>query len=210
MKAYLKTTFILLLTLAFACKEKPLEFIKLDQFSKIDTMQDNGREYYYKTDCYIVYNYQDNLNNEKAVDSFAYKNRARDLSKYLNYQIVIYKSSDVTSIENLNHLPKIDLPIFYSCDWDYDGLRIFQRVKNIIPDIELLVPTSTNFSKSVKSPNHKSDWVYEKSFSNLDYDLYSNDAKKIIEYLIRRKEWIEEENNDLIEMLKNFDSILSN
>lgn len=106
MKAYLKTTFILLLTLAFACKEKPLEFIKLDQFSKIDTMQDNGREYYYKTDCYIVYNYQDNLNNEKAVDSFAYKNRTRDLSKYLNYQIVIYKSSDVTSIENLKANPK--------------------------------------------------------------------------------------------------------
>lgn len=93
------------------------------------------------------------------------------------------------------------MPIFYFCNWDYDGLRIFQRVKNIIPDIALLIPISADFSKSVKSPNHKSDWIYTKNFSNLDYGLYSNDAKKIIEYLIRRKEWIEEENNDLIDML---------
>lgn len=110
------------------------------------------------------------------------------------------------NIEKLNHLPKIELPIFYSCDWDYDGLRIFQRVKNIIPEIELLIPTSTDFSKSVKSPNHKSDWIYTKNFSNLDYGLYSNDAKKIIEYLIRRKEWIEEETMDLIELLSNMES----
>ncbi|MCJ0742949.1 hypothetical protein [Pedobacter montanisoli] len=91
--------------LVSSCKQKSLEFIKLDQFSKIDTMQDNGRQYYYKTDCYIVSNYKDNLNNERTVDSFAYKNRAKDLAKYSSYEIVIYKSSDKTNLKNLKQNP---------------------------------------------------------------------------------------------------------
>lgn len=107
------------------------------------------------------------------------------------------------NIEKLNHLPKIELPIFYSCDWDYDGLKIFERIKKMIPEIKLLTPTNTEFSKSVKSPNHKSDWIYTKPFSNLNYDLYSNNEIKLIKYLILRKEWIEEETNDLIKMLHN-------
>lgn len=110
------------------------------------------------------------------------------------------------NIEKLNHLPKIELPIFYSCDWDYHGLKIFGRIKKMIPQIELLTPINTEFSKSVKSPNHKSDWIYTKKFSNLDYDLFSNDERKLIEYLIRRKEWIEEETNDLIKMINHLNN----
>lgn len=110
------------------------------------------------------------------------------------------------NIEKLNHLPKIELPIFYSCDWDYDGLKIFERIKKMIPQIILLNPINTEFSKSVKSPNHKSDWIYTMPFSNLNYNLYSNNEMKLIEYLISRKEWIEEETNDLIRMLQYLNS----
>ncbi|MCJ0741386.1 hypothetical protein [Pedobacter montanisoli] len=106
MKAFLKTFVFLLLTLVFACKEKSLTFSKLDQFSKIDTIKRDGKTILFKTDCYIVYNYKDNLQNERTVDSFAYKNRAKDLANYTGYTIVMYKHSDKTDIDNLEINPK--------------------------------------------------------------------------------------------------------
>ena len=51
-------------------------------------------------------NYKDNLENEHTVDSFAYKNRAKDTDNYSSYNIEIYKSSKETSIENLKKNPK--------------------------------------------------------------------------------------------------------
>ena len=89
-----------------ACKQKPLEFEKLEQFSKIDTMLDNGKQYYYKTDVYIVKNYRDNLKNERTVDSFSYKNRASNIDEFSTYSIVVYKYSDKTNIDNLRKNPK--------------------------------------------------------------------------------------------------------
>ena len=96
----------LFLCIMASCTKKPLEFEKLAQFSRIDTMSDNGRPYYYKTDVYIVKNYSDNYQNERAVDSFAYKNRAKDLAKYSTYGIVVYKYSNKTNIANLKKNPK--------------------------------------------------------------------------------------------------------
>lgn len=92
--------------LIISCKEKSLTFTKLDQFSKIDTMKSNGKTIIFKTDCYIVYNYKDNLANERTVDSFAYKNRAKDLANYTAYTIIMYKHSDKTDIDNLRNNPK--------------------------------------------------------------------------------------------------------
>ena len=97
---------LLFFCMAVSCKQEPLEFVKLDQFSKIDTMPDNGRLYYYKKDIYIVKNYSDNYQNERTVDSFAYKNRAKDLAKYAYYKIVVYKYSYKTNIANLKKNPK--------------------------------------------------------------------------------------------------------
>ena len=96
----------LFLCIFMACEQKPLEFESLEQFSKIDTMSDNGKPYFFKTDVFIVRNYEDNLVNEWTVDSFAYKNRAKDLALYESYSITMYKSSDKTNIENLKKNPK--------------------------------------------------------------------------------------------------------
>lgn len=89
-----------------ACNNKPLEFDKLEQFSKTDTTFENGKTLYYKEDIYIVKNYGDNLENERAVDSLAYRNRAKDLANYTSYTIVVYKHSDATDIDNLKANPK--------------------------------------------------------------------------------------------------------
>lgn len=60
------------------------------------------------------------------------------------------------NINKLNYIGPINLPIFYSCDWDYDGLLIYQMVKDIIPQIRLLPPTGV--PKSIKATDHNSHW----------------------------------------------------
>lgn len=107
------------------------------------------------------------------------------------------------NIAKLDHLPDITLPIYYSCDWDYDGLKIYERIKAKIPQIILLHPSAIEDRKSVNSPNHKSDWKYDRPFSGLDIHNYSDRDAKLIESLIVKKEWIEEECNDLIKMVPN-------
>lgn len=89
-----------------ACKRKPLEFEKLDQFSKIDSMADHSKPIYFKTDVYIVKNYTDESKNERTVDSFAYHNRAKDLNNFSDYNIIMYKHSEATDIANLLKNPK--------------------------------------------------------------------------------------------------------
>ncbi|MBF9253238.1 hypothetical protein I2I11_08040 [Pontibacter sp. 172403-2] len=107
------------------------------------------------------------------------------------------------NIKKLDHLPPINLPIYYSCDWDYHGLKIYQEIKEKMPQIELLFPSAIDAAKTIYSDNHKSDWLYDVPFSGLKQDCvnYSERAIGLIEKLIIKKEWIEEESNDLLEMI---------
>ncbi|MGZ4079024.1 MAG: hypothetical protein ACXVDW_16215, partial [Bacteroidia bacterium] len=105
------------------------------------------------------------------------------------------------NIEKLNHLPPINLPIYYSCDWDCEGLKIYERIKEKINQIEILYPSALHLSKSVYVKKHNTDWNYEKPFSGLTPTLYNEQATSLINSLIKDKKWIEEESNDLIEMM---------
>jgi hypothetical protein len=106
------------------------------------------------------------------------------------------------NITKLDHLPSIDYTIYYSCDWDYHGLDIYERIREKIPQIQLLFPSATEKVKSVYSKNHKSDWYYDRKFSGLNSTLYSEKATQLIQELITKKQWIEEESNDLVEMIR--------
>jgi len=105
------------------------------------------------------------------------------------------------NIDKLNYLPEITLPIYYSCDWDYHGLKIFERIKEKIPQITLLTPSAIDSRKPTDSPNHKSHWIDEKPFSGLGSQHFNPSETMLINELIAGKEWIEEESNDLIAML---------
>lgn len=105
------------------------------------------------------------------------------------------------NIKKLDFLPSIDHDIYYSCDWDYHGLDIYQRIREKIPQIQLLYPSAIGKAKSVYSKNHKSDWYYDRNFSGLNSILYSEEANQLINKLINKKQWIEEETNDLVEMV---------
>lgn len=107
---------------------------------------------------------------------------------------------------NINMLENVDtrsLPIYYSCDWDYDGLKIYDSVKAKVPYIELLFPNANPVS-IIKS-EHNSHWKnvhIPEALSDLNSDLFSIREKQLIHQLISDNTWIIEESNDIAEMIK--------
>jgi hypothetical protein len=96
----------------------------------------------------------------------------------------------------------IDVPIFYSCDWDRDGLNIFLRVKELLPMIKLLTPISESI-RLLDTPNHHSYWEEfdEEKFKKIPDKILCEDHKNVVYKLIRDRAWLREEDSDLIEML---------
>lgn len=102
------------------------------------------------------------------------------------------------------NVPKLDyvdtrgLSIYYSCDWDFDGLFIiYPLVKEKIPAIQLLTPNGN--PKGIIETEHNSKWenIMDR---NIDYLLTSNQSH-IMNELIGSNQWIIEESCDLIKML---------
>jgi hypothetical protein len=106
------------------------------------------------------------------------------------------------NIDKLNYIDTRGLPIYYSCDWDYDGLLIYGLVKQKIPSIMLLFPTGE--LRNIISTEHKSHWHFSDTptlLSGFNSTLFSNSERELIENLITSDSWIIEESNDLIEMV---------
>jgi len=164
-----------------------LNILDLEQFAGVDP-----KDLQYRTvlDCM----YPEIIVLCENLDFLLYPDVARDNNIWLWYV-------GGNNIKKLDHLPSIDYPIYYSCDWDYHGLNIYQRIQEKIPQIRLLYPSAIKKAKSVYSKNHKSDWYYNQSFSGLDETLYTESAIKLINRLINKKQWIEEESNDLLKMV---------
>ena len=102
-------------------------------------------------------------------------------------------------------LEKVIHPIFYFCDWDYNGLQIFSRIKGIFNrkkvHIDLLEPLDLSIAIPTNVPHHKSSWKREQ-FSRLVKDDFTDSQKTIITTLINNDEWIEEESMNLIDILE--------
>ena len=107
---------------------------------------------------------------------------------------------------SIRHIPakKIELPLFYFCDWDHHGLSIFSRIKGIFKEkgkeITLIEPTTLDDALPVNSPHHKSKWR-KKELSGLKWEDFSVHQQEIINNLIQDDIWVEEESMDLIELL---------
>lgn len=100
---------------------------------------------------------------------------------------------------------KLSKPLYYSCDWDCDGLKIYCRVKDILKqkskEIKLLYPSNLNNPLPVDSPHHNSKWNQSYDFSALDQSYFTNKEIMLIQQLIEKDQWIEEESNDLVNMI---------
>lgn len=105
---------------------------------------------------------------------------------------------------------KIELPLFYFCDWDHHGLSIFSRVKDIFKEkgkeIRLIEPTTLDDALPVNSPHHKSKWR-KKEFSGLKSDDFSEQQQETIKNLIQDDIWVEEESMNLVELLSGINEI---
>ena len=102
------------------------------------------------------------------------------------------------NIDKLRYAQNRDLPVYYLCDWDHDGLDIYRSVKEKIPHIELLTPNGKR-SDIVKT-EHKSLWRNPGTpslLSGLSADLFTKDQRQLIEVLIKENAWIVEESNNL-------------
>jgi hypothetical protein len=98
-------------------------------------------------------------------------------------------------------------PIYYSCDWDDEGLKIYESIKRTYFDnIVLLNPVGRDGSlpKGIscsQDDEHESDWDSKKEFSGLDKNLYSSKQIELINRLIKQDEWLCEEYFDVVEMI---------
>jgi len=103
--------------------------------------------------------------------------------------------------KNVNKLEFSDtrgLPIYYSCDWDYDGLYvIYPLVKEKIPDIKLLYPDGK--PQEIEKTEHKSLWK-----EDFDLQIFEEREQELIRELKSNKQWIVEESNSLVKMLQSF------
>ncbi|WP_119079749.1 hypothetical protein [Chitinophaga alhagiae] len=101
--------------------------------------------------------------------------------------------------KNVNKLDFSDprgLPIYYSCDWDFDGLFIiYPLVKEKMPTIQLLTPNGA--PRDIDETEHNSKWTTKGR--NID-SLLTSKQQKIINELIQNNQWIIEESNDVAEI----------
>jgi hypothetical protein len=114
------------------------------------------------------------------------------------------------NIEKLAFADRRNLPIYYSCDWDYDGLDIFYSVMKIIPEIKLLMPNGV--PRDIIKTEHKSLWKKRENpafLSGLQLDMFTEEQKGLIQQLIKENLWIVEESNNLITMYETAISQLS-
>jgi hypothetical protein len=105
------------------------------------------------------------------------------------------------NVTKLQYSHTRELPISYSCDWDYDGLFIiYPLVKQKIPNIKLLIPNGT--PKSINETEHKSKWQNHIKLEELTKNgVFNASELTLINTLIAQDQWIIEESNDLIAML---------
>lgn len=106
------------------------------------------------------------------------------------------------NVKKLKYADTREIPIYYSADWDKDGLEIFELAKDIIPQIKLLYPTAE--AKSIADTDHSSLWKHPENpelLSGLNKEFYPLSYQEKIKSLIREAGWITEEANDLKEMI---------
>ena len=101
------------------------------------------------------------------------------------------------NVSKLDYADTRGLPIYYSCDWDYDGLFIiYPLVKGKIPTIQLLTPNGN--PRGIVETEHNSEWITKDR--NIDL-LLTHAQKGILQMLIQSNKWIIEESNNLLYML---------
>jgi hypothetical protein len=137
---YLKPRFIVLLSLAIilsACfhSHDKLSFTPLTILFRTDTLGQGNRQSITRFEEYLVDNYSDNIEAEKQIDSFAFKNVSPDVGKYTSFQMVFYKKTSRTNLEAIkdykNWIPPESLnDMIYNYWWDRGKFLVRYKFRN--------------------------------------------------------------------------------
>ncbi len=124
-------------------------------------------------------------------------------AKELEVKLWHVGGNNIAIIDDIDEM-ELGYPMYYSCDWDHDGLRIYQRIKTRLKsrgvEIKILTPPPPHQYLPSDSFMHNSRWNYKTSFSGLDKENFSLSEQEIITKLIKEDLWIEEETNVLKEL----------
>ncbi len=163
----------------------------------VELVDNKSQQYLYVLQCYkpkliILCENGNFLNRDK-------------LPRENNYELWYAGGRNVPKLEYTSEIRR-GLPIYYSADWDKDGLEIYQLAKERIPDLKLLHPDG--ISRSIDITEHKSHWLDPEQpelLSGLEARLYSERHRVKIKELIIKNHWITEEGNNLKVMIENSD-----
>jgi hypothetical protein len=107
------------------------------------------------------------------------------------HQFIEFWYAGGKNIKQLEFIPAPQYPIFYLCDWDFDGLNTYIEIKHkYLPTLTVFIPTNTEslLIEQEKVKKHRSIWKNNNAFQ------YLNDKEKIIaENLFNTKSIIEEQ-----------------
>jgi hypothetical protein len=127
-----------------------------------------------------------------------------NIARQRNIELWYVGGNNTSNIHNIS-AEKLDKPLYYSCDWDYHGLKIYCRIKDLLilknKTIELLFPSNLQHPLPIDSPNHKSKWNHSSDFSGIDKTYFMEKEIDLISQLIKKDQWIEEESNNLLDMI---------
>lgn len=125
-------------------------------------------------------------------------------AKENNIELWYVGGNNTRIIEDISS-EKLTLPIYYSCDWDHHGLKIFTDIKAKLrkkeANLSLLMPPNKTDRLPVDSPDHNSSWVHSIPFSGLESGNFQPEHIQLIEELIQKDQWIEEETSGLLDIL---------
>ncbi len=121
-------------------------------------------------------------------------------AKELEVKLWYVGGNNIAVLDNIDEM-ELAYPLYYSCDWDFHGLEIFQRIKSKLKkrgtEIQILTPPFPHQYLPSDSFKHNSRWNYKIPFSGLDKEVFSSKEREIITKLIKENLWIEEESNVL-------------
>ncbi len=121
-------------------------------------------------------------------------------AKKLEVKLWHVGGNNIAILDNVDEM-ELSYPIYYSCDWDFNGLEIYQRIKTKLKkrgsEIKLLMPAPPHHYLPSDSFMHKSRWNYSSDFSGLDRSAFFQYEQNLISNLIKEDLWIEEETNIL-------------
>tara|TARA_R110002051_G_C8754461_1_gene500707 strand:+ start:2371 stop:3324 length:954 start_codon:yes stop_codon:yes gene_type:complete len=100
----------------------------------------------------------------------------------------------------------LDLQLFYVCDWDQNGLEIYQNIYDIYArrgkKVNLLIPKDSK-PKPINTGKHKSKWK-SKEKTLLKKSYYNVGQEQLLLELIKNNQWIEEQTIDPIPLILNY------